>query len=422
MAMDWAALELRHADLGDARLNQRLVQIVSDLADKPTQSVPQACGTWAATKAAYRFWDNPAVRAEAIREAHYRPTVARAQTQPLTLVIQDTTELDYSDHPATKNLGYLDNKKCQGLKVHSVMAVSAQGVPLGLLHQQVWIREPEQLGKRTLRRQRATADKESQRWLDGLTALTQELTCPVLMMADREADIYDLFALPRPDSVNLLIRACHNRKLEAEAGYLLTAIAQAKVQGTWEVELKGNPKRPTRDAILSLRYLEVSVEPPRHAKKRAQKKPVSLCVVSATEENPPAGEDAVSWTLLTTLRVGNLEEAKQIVNWYKQRWLIERYHYVLKSGCGLEKLQLEKAERLEKALATYTIVAWRVLWLTYAAREQPLESCEGVLAEHEWKALYCKMKKTPQDQPSELGLPCINLPQKKGGPRTTPLG
>jgi len=403
MAGSWAVMELRHAALGDIRRTQRLIQIVSDLANKPSQSVPQACGLWSATKAAYRLWDNAHVTADAIRQAHYRSTSERVNAQRMILAIQDTTELNYSSHRATTGLGHLDQQACRGLKVHSVMAVSEAGVPLGILHQQVWARDLSQLGQSADRHKRPTAQKESQRWLDGLNALTRAVKCPVVMVADREADIYDLFALPRPDNVELLIRASHNRKLAEEEGYLLEAVAQAPEQGTWTVELNANPERPARVATLSARYRLVTIRAP--YQKHLQQAPVTLWAVQVQEENPPEPQAAVDWLLLTTMPVDSLEQAQHMVKWYTQRWLIERYHYVLKSGCGVEKLQLETAERLEKALATYSIVAWRLLWLTYGARKHPEQRCSEALQTDEWQALYCKIHKTriPPQQPPSLG-------------------
>ena len=117
-------------------------------------------------------------------------------------------------------------------------------------------------------------------------------------------------------------------------------------------------------------------------------------VVVAEELSPPAGVKPLRWVLLTTLEVTGWDDAVQIVRWYRTRWLIERYHFVLKSGCGIEKLQLETADRLQRALAVYCVVAWRLLWLTYEARQQPDEVCTVVLAAHEWQALYCTIHQT----------------------------
>lgn len=109
--------------------------------------------------------------------------------------------------------------------------------------------------------------------------------------------------------------------------------------------------------------------------------------ILAVEENPPIGEKAVCWLLLTTLSVNSLSEAQRCLLWYSYRWLIERFHYVLKSGCHLEELQLSSADRIQRAVATYGIVAWRLLWLTYLARVNPEQEAEGILSTHEWQAL-----------------------------------
>ncbi len=159
----WAAQELRHADLGDKRLNRRLALLTQALAEQPEASVPQACGKWAATKAAYRFWSSARVKAEAIRAAHCKGTLERLQGKKTVLVIQDTTDLNFTAHPSMRGVGPLDHVSQRGLKVHSALAVSPAGVPLGLIHQEVWARDPQEVGKRHRRRELETKDKESQR-------------------------------------------------------------------------------------------------------------------------------------------------------------------------------------------------------------------------------------------------------------------
>jgi hypothetical protein len=124
--------------------------------------------------------------------------------------------------------------------------------------------------------------------------------------------------------------------------------------------------------------------------------PLPLQVVLAEEETPPAGVKAVKWLLFTTLPVTCLAEAQTTVRRYSKRWLIERYHLVLKSGCRLESLQLETGERLQRALATYCLVAWRLLWLTYEARRDPERPCDQVLEPSEWQGLYATIHRTTQ--------------------------
>jgi hypothetical protein len=392
----WAADELRYIDLGDKRLNDRLVTIVEHLALRPTASVPEASGGWANTKATYRFWDSQYVTPEAIRAAHQQSTCDRVRGCPVVLVVQDTTNLDFTHHPKTRGLGYLDQAQRQGLKVHSALAVSVHGVPLGLVHQEVWTRDPEMLGQRPHTRLRETKDKESQRWLTALQAT--EATVPaeteIVSIGDREADIYDLLVAPQRAGSHLLIRAAHNRRVTGEAGYLWAALRAQPPAGALNLTLEAKAGRQARDARLAVRYTTLMVQPPRHHKRRAELRPVGVQAVLVEEVQPPAGEKPVCWLLLTTLPVASLAAAVQVVRWYSYRWLIERYHYALKSGCRVEELQLETAERLQRALATYSIVAWRLLWLTYQARQEPEAPCDTVLQEHEWQALYCVIHKT----------------------------
>lgn len=322
----------------------------------------------------------------------------RVKEYEMVLAIQDTTDLNFTQHRSKQGVGPISTQPTvMGLKVHSVLAVSAFGVPLGMLHQQVWARNPQEVGKRHRRRQRQTEDKESQRWLSALAA--SELAVPneieVVTVADREADIYDLFARPRRERSHLLIRGTHNRLVNHEAEYLHAAIRQTPTVGELIIEVPRSNERPSRQATLTVRFATLEVQPPRHHQKRATLAPVTIQVVLAQEQNPPDDTTPISWLLLTTLPVNSFDEAVQCVRWYSYRWLIERYHYVLKSGCRLEQLQLETRERIERALATYCIVGWRLLWLTYQARYQPDIGCDTVLQTHEWQALYCTIHSQP---------------------------
>lgn len=393
----WAASELKQADLGDARRNKRLVRIVEDLAAQPSSSVPQACGNIAATSAAYDFWNSPYFQPQDIRSPHIASTIERIKENDIILAIQDTTSIDLTDHPATSGVGYLDHRKLSGLKVHSTFTTTTHGVPLGIINQQVWAREQENLGIAKKRRQRETEEKESQRWLDSLNTTQQlipeEIT--VVTMGDSEADIFDLFSLERRENSHLLIRGTHNRKVDHNAKYLHQAIRQTEPCGTLTVEVKRNPERDARTAKLTLFQATFEIQVPLHHIRRLQLKPVKLQVILALEENLPDGIKPISWLLLTTLKANSFEEAARCVRWYTYRWLIERYHYTLKSGCGIEKLQLETARRIDMALATYSIVAWRLLWLTYEARFNPDMPCDSVLEIDEWQSLCATINKNP---------------------------
>lgn len=399
--MSWAAEELKTADLGDKRRNRRLIKIVEDLSAMPIASVTQAARDGAAVQGIYEFWGNVRVESDEILAAHRDSTLSRVEGQEIVLAVQDTTELDFSSQPKTQGLGALSKKDAQGLKVHSVLCVSPLGVPLGVLHQKVWAREKNRRTSGHADRKRAIEQKESHRWLESLELTQQWIPQDkkVVTVADREADIYELLALPRREGSEFLIRACQPRGVkqtatDLEIESLQAAIAQTTGCGELTLELQRTPKRKPRTARLTVCFTTLELQPPQQHPQRSGLKPVQVQVVWAVEEHPPSGEKAIAWLLLTTLEVTCFEQAERCLRWYSYRWLIERYHYTLKSGCRLEQLQLETADRLERALATYAIVAWRLLWLTYEARIHPSESIEGVLPAHYWIALYCHMHQT----------------------------
>jgi hypothetical protein len=421
--MSWVAEELKTANLGDRRRNRRLIKIVEDLSAMPQASVTQAARDEAAVQGTYEFWGNVRVEANDILAAHRDSTLSRVEEQEIVLAVQDTTELDFSSQPSKQGLGALSKKDAQGLKVHSVLCVSPLGVPLGVLHQKVWAREKNRRTTGYVDRKRAIEQKESHRWLESDKLIQQWIPQDkkVVTVADREADIYELFALPRREGSEFLIRAGHPRGVkqtttDIEIESLQQAIEATAPCGELTLELQRTPKRKPRTATLTVRISSLELQPPQQHPQRSGLKPVRVQVVWAIEEMPPVGEKAISWLLLTTLEVACFEQASRCLRWYSYRWLIERYHYTLKSGCRLEQLQLETADRLERALATYAIVAWRLLWLTYEARRHPSESIEGILPTHEWQALYCYIYQTtvlPNEPPTLAD--CVRWIARLGG-------
>lgn len=210
----WASEELPSVELGDQRLNNRLKVLVETLARGPEGSIPQACnGDQAGLKAAYRVFDKARVDASKILAGHVASTCIRSEGHATILARPETTSLDFTRHPGTQGLGYLEADYLRGLKVHSVFGVSPDGVPLGILHQTHWVRDDAHYGKPAKRRQRRTAAKESQRWLEAQVATRAALPegQKVVTIADREADRYDFLALPRREGQELLIRAAQNR-------------------------------------------------------------------------------------------------------------------------------------------------------------------------------------------------------------------
>ena len=392
--MKWVEEELAYTDLGDLRLNRRLITTVANLAAHPTASVPEASGSMAATKGTYRLWDSaaPQVTPAAILSSHQQRTVERivAMGETTVLAVQDTTDIVVGE---VAGGGYLDWPQQKGLKLHSVLAVSTSGVPLGLLGQQIWARAKANKGKAKTRHERPTAQKESQRWLDGFATAQAVLpgqVTTVVTVADREADMYDLFAAPRQPNAKLLIRATQNRRVRRandELGYLKEVLPTLPDGGTLTVEVTRQANRPARSAQLTIRWTALTLLPPHAKTAAALAEGEQVQVVWAYEAHAPAGQTPINWLLLTTLAVNDFAQAARCVQWYSYRWLVERFHFALKSGCQVEALQLETADRFMRALATYSLVAWRLLWLTYEARQYPDQPCDQVLESAEWQLL-----------------------------------
>lgn len=363
------------------------------LSEHPNESVPQATRNASESQSIYRFWSNPRIQASQILESHRSSVLKRVNSQSVVLAIQDTTDLDFNNLKQTTGLGFFCQTPQQGIKVHSCMAVSGAGEPLGLLHQYTWSRK-KRSGQREQRRQKPTREKESQRWLDTLTAAEVGVDDEVCLVhvGDREADIYDLFVQPRRARSELLIRAEHNRKVDGELGYLIPTLEQAPILGYLNIQVERQPKRPARQATLSIRAIGVIIAVPRSGQHAKTAPPVPMNAVLVYEDDPIDGGKPIRWLLLTTLPIETFEQACQCVRWYSLRWLIERFHFTLKSGCRIEQLQLETAQRLLNALATYSIVAGRIMWLTYQARLAPDDSCEMILHPGEWRLLRRKFE------------------------------
>jgi len=409
------AAELDGIQLGDKRLNRRSKQLLEALAANPEASINSACQGWADTMAAYRFFDNSAVAPEKILRPHSEATVHRMREQPVALVIQDTTELDFTRHPP-HDAQCLNTSRRFGLYDHTHLATTPDGLCLGVVDQEQFAREPESLGKTAEREALPIDEKESLRWLTGYR-LAGELAakCPetqIISVADREADIHDIFveyqqqALPRADFV---IRSQVNRCLterDLEAGghvyrKIRDEVQSAPLLGTHVIELNQTPKRAARQATLEIRAVTVQIKPPTE---RPHMPPVTLQLVLAHEVGGPGDGTDVSWLLLTSLPISTFKEVLQILDCYVARWIIEVYFRILKTGCRVEEIQLETMDRLQNCLAFYKIIAARVLYLTYLNRTTPQLPCTAVFADSEWKSVWRVVKQKPlPKQPPTLG-------------------
>jgi len=409
LPVDWAQEEFAQADLGDHRLVRRCCQLARAFYARPQASLPQACGTRAQAKAAYRFFDNPRVTLQAVLQSHYQATARRLAAEPVVLAVQDTTSLNYSTHPATEMLGLIGSQAegIIGMLVHSTLTFNLAGTPLGLLDVQCWTRPPEDFGKKHQRYQLPLEAKESVRWLRSLEALEQwQGHCPatrLVSVGDREADIYELFvwANQKPGRPALLVRAQRDRLLLEAQEHLAEHMARQPVAGQLELKVPRRDSRPGRVALMNVRFAPVELRPPKRKKGLG---PVRVWCVWAQEANAPEGVQPLEWVLLTTWPVEDFDGAVEKLRWYAGRWGIEVFHRVLKSGCQIETRQLAGADRLEACLAIDLVVAWRIYHLTKLGRELPEVPCTVYFEEHEWQALVAYVRQNPEvpDQPPSL--------------------
>lgn len=409
--------EFASIDLGDQRLNSRLIKTAKSLSSQPTASINQSCGSWSQSKAAYRLFDNEKFEAEKVLLAHGESARARMENEKIVLVIQDTSFLNYTEHFKTTGLGRIGSlnkssfkEEPKGLIAHTALAVTTQGSPIGILDQNIWIRDPAApLSRRLLNRKRITVEhKESRKWLKSLDRSLRNIPDHVqaVTVCDRESDAFEFIAHAEAVDAKYLIRSSSNRSIRTSQGevqYLRDHMKQAPITGHYEVAVVGRRVKkqkvsPNRAATLALSHscVELRRPPERKVDRTECHAFIKTYVVWAREVDPPLGEEALDWMLLTNVAVENPKSAKEKVDWYKQRWHIESFHKTLKSGCSVESCRLQSKEKLARFTTLMSLVAWRLYWITNLHREKPDESCTTVLQDHEWQALYSVTHQTAQ--------------------------
>lgn len=339
------------------------------------------------------FWGNARVSHQALIETIREETLERTRGEERVLLMQDTTSLDFSGHEAVAGLGTLESGQGRGMFVHSTMAVSTVGLPLGVVAQRVWVRAEAERGKSAKRRETAFEDKESYKWVDGIRERgSGQVWAQGITVCDREAHLYEFWTATVEARLDFIVRAASGRSFTVEGEEVFEAIAFAPVASEKTIQLHRRPDREPREAHIHLRFGTLTLRRPKRALNPPER--LTLQVVEVVEPQAPDGETPIHWLLLTSLPVETLEQAETIVTWYTYRWLIERFHYTLKSGCKLEHSQLRTELGLERLLAVYSGVAWHLLWLTYQARLTPDAPCSTVLTPIQWQALFAFIQRT----------------------------
>ena len=416
-APSWSRQEFAGLDLGDTRLNDRRLGIADALAAQPMSPISTACGDWSAVKAAYRFFDNDKVSAEKVLDPHFQQTIDRMRAHERVFAIQDTTYLDYTAHRATQGLGPIGNSshKCQGLVKHTTFVVSASGLPLGCLTDNVWVRDASEKSDYKTKPLEA---KESYKWIQALSQTHTRTPEGVegITICDRDSDVYEFFVEAKEHP--FVIRAGQNRRSEDTYGTPQELVSHAPLAGEVTLDIPARPKQPARQARLQVRFAQTTLRLRHRCKQRPETKnlpPVPVYLVSVIEPNPPDDITPLNWLLLTNVEVSNFSEALQRIEWYTQRWHIEVYFKVLKSGTKVEQARFQTKDRLLRYIALLSVIAWRLYWMTLLHRHFPEADRTQVVTETEWRALYALTHKTrtfPKTPP--LPKSCFGSPNSVG--------
>jgi len=376
----WAQRDFGAADLGDVRRTKRLVRVATALAEKSEGTLPGAFSSWAELKAAYRLFANEEATYLKIIQPHWDRTRKECGAPGEYLLVEDSTSLDFTSHPAVTGVGPIGNDFCKGLNLHTTLALRIEGwdsahnpevTVQGLFAQRCWTRALRK--KRESKRERLRrSNRESQRW----AAIFAESGGPPqgskwTLEADRESDIYEVFGRCRQAGVDFIIRAAQPRALHKEHQSVFEAVRRSPLKGRFSIGLRARPGQGAREADLEVRATTVTLRPPQRPDGRSE--PFTVNVVEAREPCPPRGSEAIHWVLLTSWDSETFEQALRVVKAYSQRWLIEEYHKALKTGVNIERSQLSTAKRIEALLAVLVVVAARLLQAKLLATSKPEE-------------------------------------------------
>ena len=400
----WASRIASHASLPDERLNTRLGLLLAALSAKPCDGLPQACGCSSQAQAAYRFFANERIDPDDLLHPVVDATGDICRGLKTLLAVQDSSALNFSHLHTTQGLGPLnDSAKARGLHMHTTLAVRDDGITLGILDQLFWKR-PEEGRSAPTRRQRAIEDKESYKWLLGVEAaeaaweaLPLDQRPRLIHVMDREGDVHEVMQRITNSPHYAVIRCGQNRSVAGPVDKAFAASAATPVFAAVTIDLPnaGQGKMPViqpRRVTLNLHKVQLTLSP--NPNKHPHREPLTWTLIDALQVEPPSGSEPLHWRLWTNLPIATLDDILEVLRCYTLRWRVEEFHLTLKSGCRIEKLELEDAQRLIKAAILYSAIAVRIVALRDWARVQPNTPCTTVLTEDEWQPLWLRFSKT----------------------------
>jgi hypothetical protein len=367
--------------LEDGRLAKRLEKLLHQMGSDPTSGFNSLSLCPYQKKAYYRFINNPKVYSENLMLGYQAHSVFESLAGGnVILAVQDTTELDFTGNRGAKDLDCLEYEHRKGFYLHNHLLLNELGVPYGIFSQQFYAYKLENLGKSRARRYADITEKHSYRWLQEFEILQEQFKSNtdkmVVSISDRESDIHELLQARKYDHIHYVIRSKNNRCLETPCENVATIwdkVSQTLPDFCYALRTPTKADRNQfRTAHIEVRYTKVTLKAGYRPKRSVQLRPVDAWIVDVSEINPPDGEEAISWRLLTSIPVESAEVAQKIITYYVIRWVIERFHYVLKQGCKVEELQLETAKALKNATTLHSWNALNVANLAYQSNLMPL--------------------------------------------------
>jgi hypothetical protein len=368
----WATEQFGALELGDTRRTHRVVELAAALFARPEASLPEQLGDPAALKATYRLLNTDALTHAGLLAPHWQMTRQAACEESLILFVQDASELDYTAHPHTSGLGPIGNGGGRGLLLQSMLAIRpTTRTVVGLAYQCPTIRQPAPKGESCP--QRRHRERESQVWLAGIHAVGSPPTGTCWVhIGDRYADMWSFFTTCQATQTDFLVRVAQDRRVVDQEGIVSHVFARCATlvsYGERSLPVTARAGRRAREAHLQMAAGPVRVLPPRQP---AGQDALDLWLIWVHEVGTtPADEEPIDWVLLTSVPTTNEEHAWERVEWYQCRWIIEEYHQCLKTGCGIERRQLESREALERLLAISAVQAVALLHLRDLARSHP---------------------------------------------------
>jgi len=372
---EWVEDQFGRCKFGNSLRTKRLQKVANAMLSCPEKSLPQQNQEWADLKAAYRLFDNEHVTFDTVAGPHWKQT---RQTKPgRYLLVSDTTDINHYSHPATTGLGMLGDGKGRGMQLHNCLVYNCDDKLIeGIAGALVYYRS--NAPKNETRTQRLNRIRESNLWgnlVDKVGAAPDGSQW--IHVFDRGGDNFEAMCHIRLTECDWIIRAAKlERNVITESGKkmpLKKAIDSAKLLGCYELDLRSRSGMKARTANMSVSAAKVTFPTPIHRSewvKQCGIGELEMNVVVVEETHAPKGVTPIRWILLTSLPVETFDDAWQVIEDYENRWLVEEYHKVIKSGCSMEMHALRTADRLEALIGLISVIGTRLFQLKLIGRSQ----------------------------------------------------